>query len=53
MAQEMEKEREFFETYETDKTDLIIDSIDHLLKLIPADDSYAVINLSFLSVDLY
>ena len=42
----LEKEREFFETYETDKTDLIIDSIDHLLNLIPADDSYAVIKMA-------
>ena len=42
----LEKEREFFEAYETDKTDFIIESIDYLLNLIPDDDSYAVIKMA-------
>lgn len=42
----LEKEREFFDTYHTDRVDEIIDKIDDLLKLIPADDSYCVMKMS-------
>lgn len=42
----LEKEREFFETYHTDRVDEIIDKIDYLLRMIPADDSYCVMKMS-------
>lgn len=42
----LEKEKEFFDTYHTDRVDEIIDKIDDLLKLIPADDSYCVMKMS-------
>ena len=42
----LEKEREFFETYHTDRVDEVIDKIDYLLRMIPADDSYCVMKMS-------
>ena len=42
----LEKEREFFDTYHTDRVDEIIDKIDYLLRMIPADDSYCVMKMS-------
>jgi hypothetical protein len=42
----LEKEREFFETYHTDRVDELIDTIDGLLNKIPADDSYCVMKMS-------
>lgn len=42
----LEKEREFFETYHTDRVDEIINKINWLLKMIPADDSYCVLKMS-------
>lgn len=42
----LEKEREFFDTYHTDRVDEIIDKIDSLLRMIPADDSYCVMKMS-------
>lgn len=42
----LEKEREFFETYHTDRVDEIIGRIDYLLSMIPADDSYCVMKMS-------
>lgn len=42
----LEKEKAFFEKYSADKTDLIIDSIDKLLNLIPSDNSYCILKMS-------
>ena len=43
----LEKEKAFFENYSADKTDLIIESIDKLLNLIPSDDnSYCILKMS-------
>lgn len=42
----LEKEREFFEAYHTDRVDEVIDKIDDLLRMIPADDSYCVMKMS-------
>ena len=43
----LEKEKAFFEKYSADKTDLIIESIDKLLNLIPSDDnSYCILKMS-------
>lgn len=42
----LKKEREFFDTYHTDRVDEIIDKIDSLLRMIPADDSYCVMKMS-------
>lgn len=40
------KEKDFFETYATNKTDVIIRSIDSLLDQIPSDNSYCVLKMS-------
>lgn len=42
----LEKEKAFFEKYSADKTDLIIESIDKLLNLIPSDNSYCILKMS-------
>ena len=42
----LEKEKAFFENYSADKTDLIIESIDKLLNLIPSDNSYCILKMS-------
>lgn len=44
--QYLEKERVFFETFRTDRVDAIVEKIDELLQLIPADDSYCVMKMS-------
>lgn len=44
--QYLEKERVFFETFRTDRVDEIVEKIDELLQLIPADDSYCVMKMS-------
>ena len=40
------KEKEFFKEYEADKSDIIIDSIDELLSMMPIDDSSCLIKMS-------
>lgn len=40
------KEKAFFLKYSADKTDLIIESIDKLLNLIPSDNSYCILKMS-------
>lgn len=42
----LKKEKAFFEKYSADKTDLIIESIDKLLNLIPSDNSYCILKMS-------
>ena len=42
----LEKEKAFFEKYSADKTNLIVDSINNLLKLIPSDNSYCILKMS-------
>ena len=42
----LEKEKAFFEKYSADKTDLIIESIDKLLNLIPSDNSNCILKMS-------
>lgn len=42
----LKKEKAFFEEYSADKTDLIVNSIDNLLKLIPSDNSYCILKMS-------
>ena len=42
----LKKEKEFFDTYHTDRVDEVIDKIDYLLRMIPADDSYCVMKMS-------
>lgn len=42
----LEKEKEFFETFQADKSDEIITSIDNLLDKIPADNSYCILKMS-------
>lgn len=42
----LEKEKTFFEKYSANKTDLIVNSIDNLLKLIPSDNSYCILKMS-------
>lgn len=42
----LEKERDFFEEYHTDKSDYIIDSIDNLLSLIPDDGTSCILKMS-------
>lgn len=40
------KEKAFFEKYNTDKTDKIIESINKLLNMIPSDNSYCIMKMS-------
>ena len=40
------KEKKFFEKYNTDKTDKIIESINKLLNMIPSDNSYCIMKMS-------
>lgn len=42
----LKKERDFFQNYFADKVDLIIESIDKLLSLIPTDNSYCILKMS-------
>lgn len=42
----LEKEKSFFIKYETDRTNEIVQSIDHLLKQIPQDNSYCILKMS-------
>lgn len=42
----LEKEKAFFEKYPTDRSDVIIDSIENLLKLIPSDNTYCILKMS-------
>lgn len=42
----LEKEKAFFEAYSADKKELIIKSIDNLLRLIPSDNSYCILKMS-------
>ncbi|MCR5191975.1 MAG: hypothetical protein K6D59_01615 [Bacteroidales bacterium] len=42
----LSKEREFFCTYPTDRSEELVNCIDELLQLIPADDSYCVLKMS-------
>ena len=42
----LEKEKAFFEEYSADKTNLIVDSINNLLNLIPSDNSYCILKMS-------
>jgi len=42
----LEKEKAFFQKYATDKTELIIQSIDALLTQIPSDNSYCILKMS-------
>lgn len=42
----LEKEKAFFENYSADKTNLIVDSINNLLNLIPSDNSYCILKMS-------
>lgn len=42
----LKKEKEFFERYQADKTDLIIASIDNLINYIPDDNSYCIFKMS-------
>ena len=42
----LEKEKDFFTKYATDKSDEIIKSIDELLKAIPSDNSYCILKMS-------
>ena len=40
------KEKAFFEKYQADRSDEIVDSIDTLLNQIPSDDSYCILKMS-------
>ena len=40
------KEKAFFEKYQTDKTNLIVESINNLLNIIPSDNSYCILKMS-------
>jgi hypothetical protein len=42
----LKKEKAFFEEYSADKTNLIVDSINNLLNLIPSDNSYCILKMS-------
>lgn len=42
----LEKEKSFFIIYETDRTKEVVQSIDHLLKQIPQDNSYCILKMS-------
>ena len=42
----MEKEREFFATYQAEHSEYIEECIDDLLQMIPADNSYCLLKMS-------
>lgn len=42
----LKKEKEFFETFPTEHTDQIVDSIDNLITQIPSDGSFCVLKMS-------
>ena len=42
----LEKEKAFFEKYPTDRSDVIVDNIENLLKLIPSDNTYCILKMS-------
>lgn len=42
----LKKELHFFNTYPADKSEQIIESIEHLIRLIPEDNSFALIKMS-------
>lgn len=42
----LKKELNFFNTYSADKSEQIVENIEHLIELIPADNSYALMKMS-------